>query len=326
MSSDVFLLGGTGFIGRELVTVAVRSGARVRALVRTAEGAAQMEQLGAAPVLGNAAIAGRWIEDIEGAAVLIDLIQPRLPDRLGRSAIEAVAAERIQVTGTVVSALRQLPASRRPLLVCVSGVSDLEPDSQGRISHRSPVVKDPAGFARIGVPVRRAVVDSGVEAFFVHLGTVYGPGKAFAARLLPDLARGKARIIGRGDNRMALVHVVDAARALLHLTGTERAATAGRTWVVADGADTTQRDFMEQAATLLGGPRPRHVPVWLASLVAGRVLAELLSKDSPINPEALVGAGFRFQYPSHLSGMPATVAALRHGAATPPRIAERVTP
>ena len=83
---------------------------------------------------------------------------------------------------------------------------------------------------------------------------------------------------------------------------------------------------MEHAATLMGGPRPRHVPVWLASLVAGKVLAELLSKDSPVNPEALVGSGFRFHYPSHLTGMPATVAALRHGAATTPRVAERVAP
>ena len=57
MSSDVFLLGGTGFIGREFVTAAVGSGARVRALVRTREGAAQMERLGAAPVLGDAAVA-----------------------------------------------------------------------------------------------------------------------------------------------------------------------------------------------------------------------------------------------------------------------------
>jgi len=324
MSSDVFLLGGTGFIGREFVTTAVRSGARVRALVRTAEGAAQMEQLGAAPVLGDAAVAGPWIEDVEGAAALIDLVQPRLPDRLGRKAIDAVAADRMQVTGTVVNALRQLPDSRRPLLVSVSGVSELEPDVEGRISHRSAVVKDPAGFARIGVPVRRAIEDSGVEAFFVHLGTVYGPGKAFAARILPDLARGKARIIGRGDNRMALVHVVDAARAILHLAGKERAATTRRTWVVADGADTTQRDFLEQAATLMGGPRPRHVPVWLASLVAGRVLAELLSADSPTNPEALIGAGFRFQYPSHHTGMPATVAALRQAAAATPRLAEMV--
>jgi nucleoside-diphosphate-sugar epimerase len=326
MSSDVFLLGGTGFIGREFVTAGVRSGWRVRALVRTREGAAQMERLGAAPVLGDAAVAGRWIGDLDGAAVLVDLVQPRLPDRLGRRAIDGVAAERLQVTSTVVGALRQLPASRRPRLVSVSGVSDLELDGEGRISHRSAVVTDPAGFARIGVPVRRAIVDFGVEAIFVYLGTVYGPGKTFAARILPDLARGKARIIGRGDNRMALVHVVDAARAILHLVGKERGATAGRTWVIADGADTTQRDFLEHAATLMGGPRPRHVPVWLASLVAGKVLANLLSKDSPVNREALDDAGFRFQYASHRTGMPATVAALRESAAPTPRTTERVAP
>jgi nucleoside-diphosphate-sugar epimerase len=324
MSTEIFLLGGTGFIGREFVATAVEAGARVRALVRTEEGAAQMEALGAAPVLGDAGVAGRWIDAFEGTAAVIDLVQPKLPDRLASKAIEKVAAERVQVTRTVVSALRQLPSSRRPLLVSVSGVSDLEPDDDGRISHRSRVVKNPTDFARIGLPVRRTVEHSAIEAAFVHLGTVYGPGKAFAARLLPDLARGKARIIGRGFNRMALVHVTDAARALLHLARTERPATAGRTWVIADGADTTQRDFMEHAASLMGGPPPRHVPVWLASLVVGRALAELLSKDSPVNPEALVATGFSFQYPSHRSGMPATVAALGHTAAPAQRTAVEV--
>jgi nucleoside-diphosphate-sugar epimerase len=326
VSTDVFLLGGTGFVGREFVAAVVRSGVRVRALVRTREGAAQMEQLGAAPVMGDAAVAGGWTGDLDRAAVLVDLVQPPLPRRLGRRAIDAVAAVRLQVTGTVVGALRRLPASRRPLLVSVSGVSDLERDGEGRISHRSAVVRTPAGFARIGVPVRRAIEGAGVEAFFVYLGTVYGPGKAFAARILPDLARGKARIIGRGDNRMALVHVGDAAGAILHLAGKQRATTAGRTWVVADGADTTQRDFLEHAAALMGGPRPRSVPVWLASLIAGKVLADLLSEDSPVDPEALLGTGFRFQYESHQSGLPDTVATLPHGAATPPRVTERVTP
>jgi NAD dependent epimerase/dehydratase family enzyme len=324
MSTDMFLLGGTGFVGREFVATAVKAGARVRALVRTKEGAAQMEKLGAAPVLGDAAVAGRWTEALEGSAALVDLVQPKLPKRLGNKAIQAIAAERLQVTRTVVSALRPLAAPRRPLLVSVSGVSDLGRDADGRISHRSRVVQDPNDFARIGVPVRRAVEDSGIDAAFVHLGTVYGPGKAFAARLLPDLARGRAPIIGRGRNRMALVHVTDAARALVHLVGTERATTAGRTWVVADGADTTQRDFMEHAASLMGGPPPRRVPVWLASLVVGRVVAELLSKDSPVNPEALVATGFRFQYESHRSGMPATVAALGHTAASTGRTAVEV--
>lgn len=326
MRNDIFLLGGTGFIGRELVTEAVKSGTRVRALVRTREGAAQMAELGAAPVLGDAAVAGEWTEELEGAGALIDLVQPKLPKRLGRKAIRAIAAERVQVTRTVLGAVRQLPVDQRPVLVSVSGMSDLERDDEGRISHRSRTVSHPNGFAGIGLPVRAAVADSGLEAFFAHLGTVYGPGKTFAAQLLPDLARGKARIIGRGSNRMALVHVRDAARALLHLAGTERAATAGRTWVVADGADTSQRDFLDHAAALMGGPPPRHVPVWLASLVAGKALAELLSRDSPVNPEALVATGFRFQYESHRSGMPATVDALARAAAPTPGMAVGVAP
>src|SRR6516164_3760327 len=84
----------------------------------------------------------------------------------------------------------RLAPEERPLLLSVSGVDDLAPDTRGRVDDGSPLRTTPTGFSHVGVPVRRLVEASGVAAAFLHLGTVYGPGKSFAASIFPRLARG----------------------------------------------------------------------------------------------------------------------------------------
>ncbi len=318
----MLLLGGTGFIGREVVRVAVEAGWQVAALSRSEAGDALLRRLGAAPVRGDAAEPGGWVEEARGAAVMIDLVQPALPARLGRAEIRAVSRLRQEVTRRWLEALAGLPPAERPRLLSVSGVDDLECDAEGRVSHRSALRARPVGFAHIGIPVRRLVEASGVGATYVHLGTVYGPGKGFADRLLPALAERKQPIVGSGGNRLPLVHVSDAARALVHLAGLDAAGVVGRAFVVSDGTGTTQRELFENAAALLGARSPRRVPRWLASLIAGRILVEVMARDVDADPSALMESGFTFRFPSHREGMAATVRELGDLLRKPPREAK----
>src|SRR5688572_4963743 len=50
---SIFIAGGTGAIGRVLVPMLVTAGHKVVALTRSAEGAAQLERMGALPVVGD---------------------------------------------------------------------------------------------------------------------------------------------------------------------------------------------------------------------------------------------------------------------------------
>jgi len=108
-----------------------------------------------------------------------------------------------------------------------------------------------------------------------------------------------------------LVHVTDAARALVHLAGLPRTGLVGRTFIVMDGADTTQRELLDETATLMGVKRPGAVPTWLAALVAGSI-----TLDAHADPSALLTTGFHFRYPSHRQGVPATLAALGYTPST----------
>ena len=319
MNKTLFILGGTGFIGHETVIQAVQAGWQVKALVRSEEGANKLRQIGAHPIKGDISQPAAWIAEVRGSTALIDLTQPKFPRRLGRSAIQSLSAERQTMTRTMLEALQRLPAQEQPIFFSVSGADDLQPDAQSTISERSPLRTHPQGFAHIGIPVRRLVEASGIEATYVYFGNiVYGPGKVFADQYINGLKRGSARILGKGTNRLPLVHVTDAARALVHLAGLPRTELAGRTYIAMDGADTTQRELLVDTAAFMGVKQPGAVPAWLAAFVAGSIAVETITLDAHADPSALLATGFRFRYPSHREGVPATLAALGETPTNPP--------
>jgi nucleoside-diphosphate-sugar epimerase len=316
----LFVLGATGFIGSEVVAEAVARGWRVKALVRSPAKAGRIRALGAIAVPGDARGPGEWIHEVRGADVLVDLTQPELPGRIGARRIEAVAAKRRETTAALLRHLATIPLPERPVLFSVSGTDDLQPDAGGRIDGGSPLRSSPTGFGHVGVPVRRMVEASGTPAAFLHLGTVYGPGKSFARTILPALERGRMLLPRKAANRLPLVHVRDAARAIVHLASLGGDRTAGRSWIVVDVAGGARLgEFLDRAAELMGVRPPRRVPAGLISALLGRILLETLTRDLHADPGDLVATGFTFEYPTVAEGLPATLGAL--GYPRPPRLA-----
>jgi nucleoside-diphosphate-sugar epimerase len=294
LTYDLFVLGASGFVGSATVDAALEAGRTVGAWARTE---AQAEALRRRGVDVTAP------PTIPPAKVVVDLIQPKLPDRLTRSALEQAARYRVETMQKVLGALPE-----GALLFSVSGTDDFDDEV---VSHRSPFNSHPEGFAGIGLAVRSQVVASGVRFASLHLGTVYGPGKSFAATLFPRLAKGRLPIVGNGANRLPLIHVDDAARAIVHLAALAPGRLTAHPWIVTDGSGTTQRELLELGARLLGAPPPRTVPRWLASLVAGSVAAASFSRDVPTDPSALVATGFTFRYLSIATGLPASLERLK---------------
>ena len=217
-----------------------------------------------------------------------------------------------------------LPADQRPLFIAVSGADDLQPDAQNVISHDSALRAQPRGFGHIGIPIRKLIEASGLDATYVYFGNlVYGPGKVFAEQYVAGLKHGTAHVIGTGKNRVPMVHVTDAARALVHLATLAHANTkvdgmaalavtnvVGRTFLAMDGADTTQRMLLDATADAMGVKRPGSVPAWLAAHVAGSIGVETMTLDVHADNSALLKTDFSFTYPSYREGVPATLAHL----------------
>lgn len=312
MSSSVFILGGSGFIGQATVTAAVSAGHTVLALARSDASAATLRALGATPVRGDATAPADWASELALVDTVIDLMQPPLPARLSRRAIAGARDQRLASTRALINAVTAMPANRRPLIIGVSSVEDLLPDGNGKLSGTSPLRQTPRGFAHIGIPVRAAVQASGLDAVFVYLGnTVYGPGKAYA-NIVDGIRSGssRARIVGDGRNRLPLTHVDDAASALCHLLALDRTRLVGQTVVAAPATAITQRDLYAATADALGRPTPGGVPTILAALVAGAVSAETMTLDAICDPDLLSGSGFTFRHPTLGTGVPASISVM----------------
>jgi nucleoside-diphosphate-sugar epimerase len=305
--SRLFVLGASGFVGKALVREALSRGFEVTALVRSSGKGQGLAALGAKIVDGDATDPQRWIAGASGHDVIVDLLQPELPRRISRRAIEEVAARRLAMTQALIRALRSLDAARRPLLLSVSGLDDLARDEQGRVRDGSALAVERTGFSRIGIPVRQEIEASGIACAFAYLGTVYGPGKTFATTVFPQLAEGRFRIPGKGRNRMALVHVDDAARALAHVSALGRDGLANRSFIIADGHPPTMSEFFAFAADYMGAPRPRFAPLWLVRAFAGSALAETMTRDIFADPKDLIETRFTFRYPAYRDGLPPSI-------------------
>ncbi|MBL0888497.1 NAD(P)H-binding protein [Myceligenerans sp. I2] len=295
-----------------MVTEAALAGVPTVAVVRSATSAERLRHIGAQVVQGDAQHPDHWIDQARGAAAVVDLVQPALPTRLSGRAMTAIAATRQKITEALTRSLAQLPTSDRPILVSVSGADDLQPRSDSTIDHLSPLRQQPVGFAHIGLPVRRLISASGIPAVYVYLGNlVYGPGKGFADTLVPGLLRRRIPVFG-GGNRLPLVHVTDAARAIVHLAGLDHNQLVDRSYVVADPARATLAEFMRATATLLGAPAPRSAPRLIGRLAMGAIAMQTLELDAVPDTSALTATGFNFRYPSYREGLPPTLAALGH--------------
>src|SRR3954468_19773790 len=153
LTYDVFILGASGFVGSATVEAALQAGFTVGAWARTE---AQAEALRRRGVHVTAT------STIPPAKVVVDLIQPKLPERLTRSALEQAARYRVGTTQKVLGALPE-----GALLFSVSGTDDFDDEV---VSHRSAFTSHPKGFARIGLAVRAQVVASRVQFASLHFG------------------------------------------------------------------------------------------------------------------------------------------------------------
>src|SRR5205085_8923705 len=133
--------------------------------------AAALASAGAEPLRGDAARPAQWAAHLHGADVLIDLVQPPLPKRLGAAAVASIVRDRVAFSEALGRELAAMPPAERPVWFSISGADDLEPQG-GVISHDSPHRRELKGFARIGLPILRAVQSSGTDIAYVYLGVM----------------------------------------------------------------------------------------------------------------------------------------------------------
>jgi nucleoside-diphosphate-sugar epimerase len=102
----------------------------------------------------------------------------------------------------------------------------------------------------------------------VRFGSLVGPGTGFGpdGMVITAVRGGKLPIVGDGSGIFSFVHTHDAATAIV--AALERPEVRGAVNIVDDHPLAT-RDWVPALARLIGAPKPKRIPEWLARLVVG---------------------------------------------------------
>jgi len=192
----------------------------------------------------------------------------------------------------VLAALREVRAPvARVLFTSSTAVYGQEDGSW--VDETSPT--EPRGFSgRRTLKAERLLLESGMPATVLRLGGIYGPGRT---RLIDEVRSGRA-VCSEGPpiytNR---IHRDDAAGAIVHLLRTQ---DADGVFLGVDHDPAERCEVLDWLADRIGVPRPRRVPPGEASRQRGG--------NKRCSNAKLVGAGFRFRYPTFREGYEALVA------------------
>jgi nucleoside-diphosphate-sugar epimerase len=237
---NVYLTGGTGFIGSAVLGALINDGHQVAALVRSDSSAAKVASVGATAVIGDITDVGWLTDQLAGADAAIHTASPG--DATSHDVDAAVAqAAAAAFTGTGKTYIHTGG-------VWVYGTGN-------DITEETPFDAPPITAWRAGVEALVLGIE-GARAIVIAPGVVYGRGQGIANAIVhaPRSADGALNLIGDGSQHWATVQVDDLAE--LYLTALTNPSAVG--YYIGVGSDNpTVRELGEAAVQALGGDAVR---------------------------------------------------------------------
>ncbi len=280
----VLITGGTGFIGRKLITALLARGDRVVVLSRRPQSA----ELDARVALCSE------LAQIEGPVnAVVNLAGAPIADKRWSQGRKRLLREsRIHLTEQLIDWIAQRVS---PPSVLVSGSAVGYYGSQGDRELDEEAECRP-GFAHQlcadwEAQAQRAS-DQGVRVCCIRTGVVIGKGGALA-KLLPLFRLGLGGPIGSGRQWMSWIHIDDEVGAILHLLDHNTLAGA---FNLTAPAPVTNELFSQTLAAALRRPAFLRMPAPLLELMLGEA-SELLLKGQRVVPRKLLQSGYRFKHP-----------------------------
>jgi nucleoside-diphosphate-sugar epimerase len=285
----VFVTGGTGFIGGEVVRQLRARGDEVVCLVRSPEKGGKAAELGAELVSGDL---GNEKSIRDGMAGCAAVIHAAAVYEVGIPASQRAAMKDANVGGTE-RVLGAALAAQIPKVVYVSTVGVFG-NTHGQIvdeSYQHPAQEFTSCYEQTkweAHQVAKRLIGEGLPCVIVQPGGVYGPGDTSSiAQLLDQFLAGKMPLIPFPDLGICLSHVEDVATGIL--LGLDKG-KVGESYVIS-GPATTVREAIGIVAEVTGKKAPkRAMPVGLmkAMIPIGPLVGKLMGQ--PPNLRELISS------------------------------------
>jgi nucleoside-diphosphate-sugar epimerase len=315
----VFVAGATGVIGRQLVPQLVEAGHHVIGSTRSSAKASWLAEAGATAAVMDPLDRGQVLTAVmrvEPDAVIHELTALRGGASLRRFDRSFAQTNVLRTRGLdiLLEAARAAGASRF-LAQSYTGWPNAREGGpvkteDDRLDPSPPKAmrESLAAIRYLEAAVPRA---EGLDGLALRYGALYGPGTNMAEEYAVLIRRRKFPIIGDGAGVWSFVHVADAAAA------TVAALDHGGPGVynVVDDDPAPVREWLPALAEAIGAKPPRHVPIWLARVLAGEVGVALMTEvRGASNAKAKRELGWTLRHPTWRQGFPAAYGSLQAAA------------
>lgn len=313
----VIIAGGSGLIGRELVSTLSAEGHEIIILSRSPERVKDLPE-GARAEEWDGKTVGPWGKLVDGADAVINLAGSNIgegrwtPERKRR-----IITSRIDTTQAIVEAISQ--AEKKPeVMVQASGVSYyggvrgddvmVETSSPGDDYLADVSKKWEAAAAPAAEMVRLVIVRTGIVLttkdgaldrlvapvnFITELTLGDGVEETISPALQPLNFLTGGGVLGSGKQWMPWIHLEDEVNAILYLMKNK---SSSGVYNLAAPDIVQNKEFVRTLSKVLGRPSLIPIPGFAIKLLVGE-MATLVLDGTRISSEKLVNDGFEFEYP-----------------------------
>ena len=286
----IFVTGGTGFIGGEVVCQLRGRGEEVTCLVRSPGKAAKLTELGCELVAGDLGDEAALRSGMRGCDAVIHAAAMY---EVGIPAKQRPAMWEANVTGTE-RVMKAAQGEKIPRIVYVSTVGIFGNTHKEVVdeSYRNPETDFTSYYEETKLEAHKIVQglidDEGLPAIIVQPGGVYGPGDTSqVADLLEQFFAGKLPLMPFPELGICMTHVEDIAGGILLALDKGQ---LGETYVIS-GPVTTMREAIETVARVSGRKAPkRNLPTGLmkAMIPLGPMVGKVMGQ--PPNLRELISS------------------------------------
>lgn len=292
----VFVLGGTGAIGRPAVDALVAAGHDVRALARTPQRAGELEARGARPVEVSMFDLAGLTRALAGHDAVVNLASS-MPSSLQFMRMGAwKATYRVRSEGSATVAAAALAAGvgtlvQESVAMLYADRGDAWIDESGAVDHYPAARGNHAAEASA-----RSFTAAGRNGIVLRFGFFYGPGARHSEQFMALARLGVVPVLGHPETYLSSIHVADGGRAVAAVL----AGPAG-TYNVVDDEPVTKREYATALARATGSRAWLRAPGRLANVYGHRTTS--LTRSLRVSNRKLRAAtGWTPAFPSAREG------------------------
>lgn len=291
---EIFITGGSGFIGSYLCRLLLEQEHSVTVLSRSADKARILPK-GVGLCLGDPTQPGPWQDEAARHQGFINLAGASIFVRWTEEYKKAIEESRVSSTRNLVQALAKRDTDKPAVLVSASAVGyygfrdDEEIDETGE-----PGDDFLAHLCRKWEAEAIRAEDYGARVVRARFGIVLGKKGGALAQMLPLFKKGLGGPLGSGRQWFSWIHQKDLTEALVFCM--ENPALKGAVNCTSPHPLTNQ-NLAKALGRALGRPAFLPAPALAVKLALGE-FGSVLLKGQRVMPQALLQAGFSFAFPT----------------------------